>query len=253
MHSLRSSKGRRWLPAMSTFTVTLLLSVTTPFSSSFALTSHVAGSVPAYTFEPKGYTMLASPKHTIWAYNLPGKISPRKIPATSNGSPVTMPVISVNGSYLLVRLPGRPNGSIAWVKRGGVNLSATPYRIKIYLRTMHLVLFYKGVKKMSAPIGVGTVTDPTPHGRFFVTSFAAPTQVGYGPFVMVTSAHSNTITDWQQSGDALIAIHGPLGADAQIGRSGARVSHGCIRMHVRDQRRLSVVPIGTPIGITGYH
>jgi len=38
--------------------------------------------------------------------------------------------------------------------------------------------------------------------------------------VIVTSAHSNTITDWDNSGDAMIAIHGPLGADAEIGTTG---------------------------------
>ena len=66
---------------------------------------------------------------------------------------------------------------------------------------------------------------------------------------MVTSAHSNSITDWELSGDALVAIHGPLGADAQIGTTGAAVSHGCVRLHVNDLERLRVVPIGSPIVI----
>jgi lipoprotein-anchoring transpeptidase ErfK/SrfK len=67
--------------------------------------------------------------------------------------------------------------------------------------------------------------------------------------VMVSSAHSNTISDWESSGDALMAIHGPLGADAQIGTTGARVSHGCVRLHVADLVHLRVVPAGSPIDV----
>jgi lipoprotein-anchoring transpeptidase ErfK/SrfK len=51
------------------------------------------------------------------------------------------------------------------------------------------------------------------------------------------------------SGDAVIGIHGPLGDDSEIGTTGARVSHGCIRLHDRALMRLSKVPAGTPIDI----
>jgi lipoprotein-anchoring transpeptidase ErfK/SrfK len=68
---------------------------------------------------------------------------------------------------------------------------------------------------------------------------------------MVTSAHSDTISDWEQSGDAITAIHGSLGADAAIGTGGARISHGCIRLHNADLAKLREVPAGTPIDIVG--
>jgi lipoprotein-anchoring transpeptidase ErfK/SrfK len=45
------------------------------------------------------------------------------------------------------------------------------------------------------------------------------------------------------------AIHGPLGSDAQIGTTGARVSHGCVRMHNADLLHMRLVPAGTPIDI----
>lgn len=47
----------------------------------------------------------------------------------------------------------------------------------------------------------------------------------------------------------MVGIHGPLGAGAVIGRTGARISHGCIRLHDRDLARLSDVPAGTPVTI----
>ena len=52
-------------------------------------------------------------------------------------------------------------------------------------------------------------------------------------------------------GDAVIGIHGPLGDDSEIGTTGARVSHGCIRLHDSDLVRLRQVPPGTPINIVG--
>jgi lipoprotein-anchoring transpeptidase ErfK/SrfK len=66
---------------------------------------------------------------------------------------------------------------------------------------------------------------------------------------MVTSAHSSGITNWDKSGDAMVAIHGPLFSGRQIGTTGARVSHGCIRMQEKDLLRLRDLPMGSPIFI----
>ena len=73
---------------------------------------------------------------------------------------------------------------------------------------------------------------------------------GYGPFILVTSAHSDAIGDWEGSDDAVIGIHGPLGEGGLIGTSGAALSHGCIRLQLADLARLRAVPVGTPITIT---
>ena len=217
--------------------------------SSISAGAQSAPVIAAYTLEPHGYTMLASPKGIIRAYRLPNVPTKKFVHPYYFGSPVTMPVISVSGSFLLVRLPTRPNGSTTWVKKQDVNVSASPYRIMIYLRTTHLEILYKGKKFFRAPIGIGISNDPTPKGRFFVAFYAQSPNAGYGPFVVVTSAHSNKITDWEQSGDALIAIHGPLGADHRIGTNGARISHGCIRLHVGDLRRLGYISIGSPVQV----
>src|SRR5487761_1666170 len=103
---------------------------------------------------------------------------------------------------------------------------------------------------MDAPAGIGTGTDPTPPGQFFVAFFEQTLGPGYGPFILVTSAHSDAISDWENSGDAVIGIHGPLGAD--IGSAGATVSHGCIRLPVNDLVRLAGLPAGTPVAITAW-
>jgi lipoprotein-anchoring transpeptidase ErfK/SrfK len=119
----------------------------------------------------------------------------------------------------------------------------------VELQTTHLELFNQGRLVGSFPVGVGVASAPTPPGEFFVALFARPPSPGYGPFVIVTSAHSNTISDWEQSGDAITAIHGSLGSDSAIGTTGAEVSHGCIRLHDADLAHLRDVPAGTPVDI----
>jgi lipoprotein-anchoring transpeptidase ErfK/SrfK len=148
-----------------------------------------------------------------------------------------------------VRLAQRPNGSTAWVRDTDVTFTSTPYKILIDLKTTYLVLFKDDKPTFGAPLGIGTVSDPTPTGNFFVAFFSAPPSSGYGSFVIVSSGHSNAISDWESSGDALMAIHGPLGADAEIGKLGARVSHGCVRLHVADLLHLRNVPAGSPIDV----
>ena len=128
--------------------------------------------------------------------------------------------------------------------------NATPYRIVVNLTTKHLQLYRQNQLIINAPAGVGTLSDPTPTGQFFVTFFEASPNPGYGPFILVTSAHSQTIANWDGSGDAVIAIHGPLGANSLIGTTGAYISHGCIRLPIPDLALLRDVPAGSPISIT---
>jgi lipoprotein-anchoring transpeptidase ErfK/SrfK len=121
----------------------------------------------------------------------------------------------------------------------------------VKLQTTHLELFKRGRLVGNFPVGIGVTSAPTPPGEFFVALFARPPSPGYGPFVMVTSAHSDAISDWEQSGDAITAIHGSLGSDSAIGTTGAKVSHGCIRLHDADLAYLRDVPAGTPVDIVG--
>lgn len=164
-----------------------------------------------------------------------------------------LPVVATQPGWVKVRLAQRPNGSQAWVRASDVTLSSTRYLIVINVATMRLELFSGGRQVLSAPAGIGTVADPTPTGHYFVAFTEPPPQPnpGYGPFILVTSAHSPNIADWEGSGDAVIGIHGPLGDDSLIGTTGARVSHGCVRLHIPALLGLRVVPPGTPIDIIG--
>jgi lipoprotein-anchoring transpeptidase ErfK/SrfK len=189
---------------------------------------------------------VASPR-----YSSPGQLGNGTVPVSWEGRPSVLPVLGTVPGWVRVRLAQRPNGSTAWLPARDVRLSRVPYVIVVDLAATRLSLYDHGRRVFSAPAGVGTPDDPTPTGEYFVAFTEGPPQpnLGYGPFIIVTSAHSPNITDWEGSGDAVIGIHGPLGEDTQISTTGARISHGCIRLHDAALEKLSRLPVGTPIDI----
>jgi lipoprotein-anchoring transpeptidase ErfK/SrfK len=224
---------------------------TKPLSA--ALAGRVAG--PQFTPPVAGQvaksTELATVRAATSRYASPGRLATGTVPAGWYQRPSVLPVIAVKPGWVEVRLAQRPDESTAWLPASDVRLSTTPYEIVVDLATTTLSLFDHGRRVLSAPAGVGTTDDPTPVGQYFVAFDEPPPQPnpGYGPFILVTSAHSPTISDWEGSGDAVIGIHGPLGEDSEIGTSGARISHGCIRLHDHALEQLAKVPPGTPIDI----
>ena len=203
---------------------------------------------PSQEYEP---TTVATVLRTVPRYARPGVRESGTVPSSWWYRPSELPVIKTSPGWVEVRLAQRPNQSTAWLPAKDVTLSTTPFRIVINLATTHLSLYDWGQLVLTAPAGVGAPGDPTPTGDFFVAFDEQPPQPnpGYGPFIMVTSAHSPAISDWEGSGDAVIGIHGPLGDDSEIGTTGARISHGCIRLHDTALVRLSEVPPGTPVDI----
>ncbi len=181
----------------------------------------------------------------------PGAPRNTVVPATWYGYPSILPVIGTAPGWAEVRLAQRPNESTTWVPMNDVSLSATPYELVLDLATKHLMVYDSGNEIVDFPAGVGAPDDPTVTGNYFIAMRVPPPDPGYGPFVLVTSAHSDAISDWDGSGDAIIAIHGPITSydDALIGTSGAAISHGCIRLHDTDLAELNMIPAGTPLEI----
>ena len=198
-----------------------------------------------------GETLVAALRRTAGRYARPGGARTGWIPGEWYGAQSVLPVIGSSPGWVHVRLAQRPNGSTAWVPDSEVELRSTPYRIVIDLSTTRLTLYSDGRPVFSAPAGVGTVSDPTPAGQYFVAFFEVPPTPAYGAFVIVTSAHSESIKDWEATGDALVGIHGPLGGEYLIGKNGAKISHGCIRLPEADLLRLRMVSPGSPISIIG--
>lgn len=196
-----------------------------------------------------GSTLLAVVSQSAPRYSEPGGRADGTVPASWYERPSVLPVIATRPGWVHVRLAQRPNDSTAWVRSSDVMFASTPYKIVINLKTLHLSLYRDGRQVLDTPAGVGAVVDPTPTGQFFIAFREAPPSPGYGAFVLVTSAHSPKIADWDGSGDAVIGIHGPLGMDTAIGTTGARISHGCIRLHEQALLKLQSVPPGTPVDV----
>jgi lipoprotein-anchoring transpeptidase ErfK/SrfK len=201
--------------------------------------------------EPPGTTLTATILSDVPGSPTPGAPSNLQVPSSWYGSPTILPVIDRVPGWDEVRLAQRPNGSVTWVPAADVIPGLTPFRIVVNLHTTQLTVFEDGREILDFPAGIGTPDDPTVTGSYFMTMQVPAPNAGYGPFVLVTSAHSDSITDWADSGDAIIAIHGPITShdDALIGATGAAISHGCIRLHDADLAQLATIPAGTPIDI----
>jgi lipoprotein-anchoring transpeptidase ErfK/SrfK len=200
---------------------------------------------------PAGTTLTAGTHGNIPGSPAPGAPSNMEVPGSWYGYPSILPVIASVPNWVEVRLAQRPNESTAWVPQKDVTLGVTPFKMVIDLTTMHLTVYEDGNEIDDFPAGIGTPDDPTVTGQYFMTMKVPAPDPGYGPFVLVTSAHSDAITDWEDSGDAIIAIHGPITSydDALIGTTGAAISHGCVRLHDADLAKLAIIPPGTPIDI----
>jgi lipoprotein-anchoring transpeptidase ErfK/SrfK len=201
---------------------------------------------------PPASTMVATTHGSIPGFASPEAGAPdMTVPGTWYGYASALPVITTEPGWLYVRLAQRPNGSAIWVRQSDVTMSGTPYSMVVSLTTMHLQVFDNGALLFDFPAGVGAPNDPTPTGHYFMPMQYPSPGPGYGPFVLVTSDHSDTITDWENTGDAVIGIHGPITSydDSLIGTTGAAISHGCIRLHDADLAQLSVIPAGTPIDV----
>jgi lipoprotein-anchoring transpeptidase ErfK/SrfK len=206
---------------------------------------------PSALTAPPGTTLTAALTKSVPGSPSAGTPSNRTVPGTYYGYPSILPVIATEPGWLEVRLAQRPNGSTTWVPQGDVTTGVTPYSIDVNLTTKQLSVYDDGIEVLNFPAGIGAPDDPTPPGQYFIFATVPPPDPSYGPFVLATSDHSNTIVDWENSGDALIGIHGPITSfdDSLIGTTGAAISHGCIRLHDADLGKLAVLPPGTPLNI----
>jgi lipoprotein-anchoring transpeptidase ErfK/SrfK len=168
------------------------------------------------------------------------------------GEPTTLPVISrsiaANGSrWLLVLLPGRPNGATGWIAERGTRASVTAWRIVVDLAARHVQVYDDGrVVKVFQAV-VGKPSTPTPTGEFFVEE-SLRMQVGEpgGPFALALSARSNVLQEFE-GGPGQIAIHG---RDDLGGTLGTAASHGCIRLATASIDWLATrINPGTPVTI----
>jgi hypothetical protein len=149
--------------------------------------------------------------------------------------------------WVLVRIPGRPNGRTGWVLRDALGqFNMTHLAVTVNTERMRLYFYDHGKLIWNAPVGIGKPSTPTPTGHFWINEmFALPSSNPYYPYAFGTTDYS-TLTDWP--GGGVVGIHGPYGAPASA--IPGRISHGCIRLRIPGDAWLGAhLKIGTPLRV----
>ncbi|WP_062465407.1 L,D-transpeptidase [Demequina soli] len=159
-------------------------------------------------------------------------------------TPLVFLVKQIQGSWLELYLPVRPNGSTGWVKADQVTLSATHMKVEVNLADFELTVWDGTDKVFSTPIGLGRQQLPTPGGVYYIRELLQPPDPNgvYGPYAYGLSGYSPVLDEFA-GGDAVIGIHG-TDDPSSIGKA---VSHGCIRLP-NDAITTMVTEIGLPLG-----
>lgn len=135
-----------------------------------------------------------------------------------------------DGSWLWVRLPGRPNSHAGWISAKGTRETETDWRILVSLSARRVTVVHSGRTVRRFRAVVGKPSTPTPRGNFFVEEGLALSHGEAGsPYALATSARSNALQEFD-GGPGQIALHGTRHL---MGRPGTAASHGCIRLDTR--------------------
>jgi hypothetical protein len=129
--------------------------------------------------------------------------------------------------WVKLSLPVRPNGASGWARSDAFDFATVTHRIAVDLSDYRLVVYEADQPVIETVIAIGSVHNPTPMGRFFVTDIVELDDPSgpWGPMAIGLSAHSETITEFN-GGDGIVGIHG-TNRPATIGQP---ASLGCIRV-----------------------
>jgi hypothetical protein len=149
-------------------------------------------------------------------------------------------------TWVRIRLPGRPNARIGWVRRATLGPThVTHTALLVDKRRLTATLLVNGRARWRVPVGVGTARTPTPAGRFYVRELLKinPATTPYGPYIIGTSGYAR-LSDYP--GGGIIGIHGTT----QPSRIPGRPSHGCVRLRNAHITMLAKrLPIGAAVRI----
>jgi lipoprotein-anchoring transpeptidase ErfK/SrfK len=120
-------------------------------------------------------------------------------------------------------------------------------RIEVDLSDRELSYYEDGEEVLTTTVAIGSSSNPTPTGTFFVTdnvTLKNPNSA-WGPHALGLSGRSDTVMEYN-GGDGIIGIHGTnkpqsIGSDASL---------GCVRVPNEIITRLhEAIRIGTPVTI----
>jgi len=175
-----------------------------------------------------------------------GRVLARLRTRTPFGSPVVLAVVRRHGPWLGVLHPAAGNRRVGWIRAARTRAYRTSWSISVSLARRRATVDDAGRTVWSFPVAVGAPGTPTPTGRFAITDKVLFRPAGvYGCCALALTARQPHIPQGWGGGDR-IAFHATLAA----GTIGTAASHGCLRAHTVDLRRLlRDVPLGSPVTI----
>ncbi|HSL25605.1 MAG TPA: L,D-transpeptidase [Acidimicrobiia bacterium] len=199
-----------------------------------------------------GETLVAHAEGPIEIFEFPHYSAGRMVleEETILGTPRVLRVLEGPwDGWIKVALPLRPNGSSGWALADRFKLEIVDQAISVDLVARSLSLTVAGAVVLTTEVAIGSLSNPTPTGSYFVTDIIelADPSGPWGPYALGLSAFSDTITEFN-GGDGIIGIHGTNRPD----KIGQAVSLGCVRVPNGTITRLaSLVDLGVPAEITG--
>ncbi|MBO1765410.1 L,D-transpeptidase [Allobranchiibius sp. GilTou38] len=183
--------------------------------------------------------------HAQVGFDAPGGSPKVVIPATQLGLDTWLPIVDRRSGWYQVRLPSRPNGSLAWIPAAGMRTAQTDWRVHISLAAGRMTVM-KGTSQMGEwTVGHGKDATPTPVGQtFLLAGFVDPSEI-FSPVIYALGAHSDSL-DTFGGGPGTVAVHGWPTAAGRIGK----ISHGCVRVPAAALSMFAKLPTGTPVDIT---
>ena len=179
---------------------------------------------------------------TGWRYKNP----------TYFGNPLVMVVTGVEGDWLKVSIPARPNGQEGWVRASDVNLAQHTFHAELVLSERLFTVWNDNTVVAETNVVVGKDNTPTPLGTFYIAEKIPAAVAGvspngaYGPWILATNVYSEALEEFD-GGLPAIAFHGTN----QPNLIGSASSNGCIRMPDDVVSLLAdTIPAGTPVTIT---
>lgn len=176
------------------------------------------------------------------------------------GQPLAMLARTVTDDWVEVFLPVRPNGSTGWVKRGEVALEPSRFYIRVELRAARITLWEDTRVLLREPVAVGTASEPTPSGLFYVKSSVRPIgapgttglcAVGSEPTVyFLLSGYLPNPPACANPSMSISTIENRTGSSRFDAQLGAQSTHGGIRISSEALTMLeNTVPLGTPVEV----
>ncbi len=195
-------------------------------------------------------TLVAKTATEVEVFAVPGDLEPsRTLEATTILGTASVLVVleGPESGWARVMLPGRPNGSEGWIETAGMTLYVVESHIEVDLSDHQLRYYEDGEEVLTTTVAIGSSSNPTPTGTFFVTDNVTLKNPDspWGPHALGLSGRSDTVMEYN-GGDGIIGIHGTnkpqsIGGDASL---------GCVRVPNDVITRLhETIRIGTPVTI----